>query len=192
MPSILRQTITDPFTGETAEYVSPDWSVEIARGIEFLDRVSPGWESKINPLTLQLDNTEVCVCGQVFSGHYDEGMQRLAQELNPNDFDVVYFAQSSDYAFNFPSVLGAEDLGSHVDAGSVTSEWSLGYSLAAYELDKWAREYLQSHDPKFVDDYIETQEMQVDALLWSALTEQWIAAIISRRKARSLQDSAAE
>ena len=55
-----------------------DYSKEIKRGAKFLDEVSPGWESKIKPEVLDLNDSYQCVCGQVFLGHFGEGLRALA------------------------------------------------------------------------------------------------------------------
>ncbi len=39
---------------------------KVERGIKWLDKVKPGWHKKINLEVLNLNNSSVCVCGQVF------------------------------------------------------------------------------------------------------------------------------
>lgn len=42
--------------------------VRVARGAEWLDATSPGWEHKVNAATLRVAFTWKCVLGQVFEG----------------------------------------------------------------------------------------------------------------------------
>ncbi len=182
MPTINTQTIQDKITGETLVYESPDWSEEIARGMEFLDRKSPGWEDKIDPLTIELHDPSVCICGQVFAGHFDEGVKLLAAELN-SDRDTVFNGQTCDYGFNIHTEYGARDfIVDDAVGGVIDDDYIADFITSARLLDDWAMRYIEQH--KNSDD---TSAAEMDSVLWSALTEQWIAAIISRRAARARQ-----
>lgn len=49
------------------------YAERVARGMEFLDAASPGWESKINIFTLDIARGDRCAMGQVF-GSYSRGL----------------------------------------------------------------------------------------------------------------------
>lgn len=48
----------------------------IARGINLLDEVNPGWLDEINPYRLNINSASDCVLGQVY-GNYHRGLSKL-------------------------------------------------------------------------------------------------------------------
>ena len=52
---------------------------EIERGAAFLDEHFPGWEDKIDPETLNLEDGCNCILGQVY-GAYFKGAEKLGLE----------------------------------------------------------------------------------------------------------------
>jgi hypothetical protein len=51
----------------------------IARGIAVMDRVKPGWVSSIDLSTFDIQDTGMCVVGQVFGGSYTAAIERLSE-----------------------------------------------------------------------------------------------------------------
>lgn len=51
----------------------------VDRGIEYLNRIHPGWKQKINLEDLDMSNCKECVMGQVFGDYYlcDKYLQQL-------------------------------------------------------------------------------------------------------------------
>lgn len=47
--------------------------VRVERGAAWLDKVAPGWESKIDHQALDLTDNDACILGQVF-GHFAIGI----------------------------------------------------------------------------------------------------------------------
>jgi hypothetical protein len=41
----------------------------VSAGARWLDAVAPGWESRIDPHTLEMSSEFNCICGQVFDDH---------------------------------------------------------------------------------------------------------------------------
>lgn len=46
-------------------------AVRVNRGARWLDENFPGWEKRIDMNTLALDDSEMCICGQVFAADAD-------------------------------------------------------------------------------------------------------------------------
>jgi hypothetical protein len=62
----------------------------VANGARWLDENFPGWEKRINIKTLDLENGQSCICGQVFkrkaanwSKKAHIGGQQLDQRFSP-------------------------------------------------------------------------------------------------------------
>jgi hypothetical protein len=54
--------------GGWAEGVTlPDFKAQVARGCELLDLIEPGWEKRVDPSILDLDDRTSCVLGQVYA-----------------------------------------------------------------------------------------------------------------------------
>lgn len=43
-----------------------DLTAKVRKGMDYLDKTVPGWEHKIDLRRLELENPQVCVCGQLF------------------------------------------------------------------------------------------------------------------------------
>jgi len=185
MPTIKTASHRDPVTGVTTFEEYPDWSEEIARGINFLDQVQPGWVKHVNPAILDLQSTETCVCGQVFSDYYDGGVVALTEWLNRNEVTVdsndteQVTAVASDYAFNLPT-LNVRDV---EFSRSVSAEDVERYSSTAAKLRSWAEGYVKQVNPEFVDSDSFQLEDEVYNVLFSAMTEQWIIALRNHKDA---------
>jgi hypothetical protein len=68
--------------GETRTLTLPDFSDQVARGCKLLDEIEPGWESRVDPTLLDLDDKTTCVLGQVY---------RNASTLPGYDYKVSTF-----------------------------------------------------------------------------------------------------
>jgi hypothetical protein len=61
----------------------------VKRGMEFLDKVSPGWRERINTESLNIASSRNCILGQIY-GSYDDalslypGLMLLSRELGFN------------------------------------------------------------------------------------------------------------
>lgn len=64
----------------------------VNRGVEFLNKNSPGWRSKINADTLYISSHNSCILGQLF-GDYGKGIDALNLEC---------FDQRVEYGFTHP------------------------------------------------------------------------------------------
>lgn len=49
----------------------------VDKGIAFLDEKVPGWRDKINRETLEVYSPCSCIIGQLYSGHYCQGLTQL-------------------------------------------------------------------------------------------------------------------
>jgi hypothetical protein len=73
-------TYTTLMTCRWDQALTPDeFRPAVARGAGFLDRVlsAPEWRPRINEATLRLESETCCVLGQLFSGGYSYGSNRL-------------------------------------------------------------------------------------------------------------------
>lgn len=60
-----------PAPTETVAPVAPAIRERVERGAAWLDETKPGWRSLIDQFTLDLDDAEYCVLGQVFANDAD-------------------------------------------------------------------------------------------------------------------------
>jgi len=64
------------------------YSEVVQAGMDILDENVPGWESRINPETLNLESCNFCVLGQIYGG-YDVGKRALGvQNTDACGFEV--------------------------------------------------------------------------------------------------------
>jgi hypothetical protein len=73
--------ILETTDGTLTPAITPVFAKEIQKGILFLNEVEPNWRDRIDPSTLNLASITMCVCGQVFQDHYNEGMRHLSKYL---------------------------------------------------------------------------------------------------------------
>ena len=52
---------------------------QVQKGARLLDERMPGWEGKINLLTLNIKDCHQCILGQLY-GEYSEGLKRIFDE----------------------------------------------------------------------------------------------------------------
>lgn len=67
-----------------------DLEERVDRGARFLDQQMPGWYQRINVHALQMQNSCLCILGQLHGGNYTRGRQEL---------DIAA-GESSEYGFN--------------------------------------------------------------------------------------------
>ena len=78
---------------ERRKMMNANDSVQVARGAAFLDRVRPGWATKINPEYLNIQVCELCIIGQLFGADFTSMMPfvyRLAANL-PENYAVNFW-----------------------------------------------------------------------------------------------------
>lgn len=78
------------------------YEVQIAAGQALLDEKAPGWRSKINYETLDLNDTGRCVLAQVY-GSYKKGCDVLFPDPEHDDYLFTSYAQELEadkYGFN--------------------------------------------------------------------------------------------
>jgi hypothetical protein len=94
----------------------------VAAGAAALDKINPGWESKVNPDTLNVSRADACVLGQVY-GFYFEAPYALTDHGPAYGFYDNVSLRSLDLQY-----MGGEArqrLGAEVDAEykALTAAW---------------------------------------------------------------------
>lgn len=90
----------------------------VERGATYLDRVDPGWHRRVNPGTLELEDGEHCVLGQLH-GEFRLGLGRshvLSLSSAPR-------ASLSPVAYGFKCVEGVSDAWQARDYELLTAAW---------------------------------------------------------------------
>ena len=107
-----------------------DFTPYVIKGMEWLDRVKPGWEDSVDLRRLQVEVPVNCVLGQVFAEEFTQVIQ--AADLIPT---------ARDSAFHWIATYGYG--GSHVDP-----------SECGFDLPEDVEEYAYDMDEEYVtEDY---------------------------------------
>ncbi len=69
------------------------YSLRVARGVEFLDKVYPGWDSKIALGRLAMETCDKCILGQLY-GDYYRGFREILVS-----FPATIMYKSADFGF---------------------------------------------------------------------------------------------
>lgn len=139
--------------GKRYEY---DFSKEVARGAAALDELRPGWHRRVKKKTLDLENGNMCVLGQLAT----DQMFADAVGLNLDDYDF-----DLDERPQYGDAIDAMAQDGPVAQLIAADPRSYGFYLSP-----WGFRDLEGYD-------------QVAATPWDALTWAWIAEIKDRRKA---------
>ena len=109
---LWRRVLGPTFVGD--EIAPPSVGSRVRAGMQFLDRVEPGWRSRVNPETLDLARCDRCVLGQLY-GSYGQGTSRHALTL----------AEVIDYGFQTSAVFDTSGTWPTFEAGCrpLTAEW---------------------------------------------------------------------
>ena len=166
----------DPTTGKTYETTYVDFTADIAAGMEFLDRLDPGWVKKIDTKLLDLESGHACVCGQVFQGHFDEGVELMLADLNARgetwSEDDVRMVAACDYGFQVP-----QEEYSFFE-GDSPEDRREKHDEKVKELIGWARVYAAQREEYTTPE--DVNPVAAARVLYSILAEQWIAEINKR------------
>lgn len=73
----------------------------VQRGMRVLDAKMPGWERKINILTLDISNPRQCVCGQLDP---QELFSMTTSYLGVNRCDALLMHGFTDHQLNYPAL----------------------------------------------------------------------------------------
>jgi hypothetical protein len=92
----------------------------VANGARWLDEKFPGWESRIDPGTLDLTSGHHCICGQVF----DERAEQSGVDNGFNYATIHLFTQAVSWLGTViddePTLFGAARAMGFIDHGSET------------------------------------------------------------------------
>lgn len=127
----------------------------VARGVAWLDEHYPGWFNAIDLETLNISRCDICVLGQVYSGHvpYAERQQLLAQ--------VIASDPGTYRLYGFDLLVRRHGLG-------LPDTTSMGFTSWPW-----------CHHPHHVDDGLDSQ--CPDAPTFEDLLEAWTQVIIQKR-----------
>src|SRR5216684_5469120 len=76
-------------------YLQAAFRKRVAKGMQFLDTVKPGWRGQIDLERLDMLHTRLCLCGQLYGRH--KNSYRVLR-LSPADFVMFGFLPAgSDY-----------------------------------------------------------------------------------------------
>lgn len=94
---------------------------KIAKGIALLDQMAPGWEEFIHLGSLNVNNTENCVLGQIFMS-FSDGEAAL--------FGTYCFGQCIEHGFNYSYYAYPQGM----DVGAIlTEEWKTALTNRFFE-----------------------------------------------------------
>tara|TARA_R110000751_G_scaffold30178_2_gene77382 strand:+ start:1592 stop:1936 length:345 start_codon:yes stop_codon:yes gene_type:complete len=82
-------------TETTLEEVIADLPANVTAGMGWLDRVMPGWETKVDLDTLNIDSCKDCVLGQLLGNYF--GSSDLHEEAHSYDQEFGFCTYSEEY-----------------------------------------------------------------------------------------------
>jgi hypothetical protein len=95
----------------------------VAKGAAWLDQVHPGWEHKIDPSTLAMDNPWACVLGQLFGHEPIAESNAENYQLSSGCIAGYYAIVNMAWAGGMPSF--AESRGFSIPDGTYSNSWVL-------------------------------------------------------------------
>ena len=122
------------------EYVFPN---SIEEAAIMLDRVKPGWENKIDVERLNMGEYDRCILGQLYDGHYNEGIKEL---FNKNTYDNTTKNRSEIFCSADSKDTWLSEINKRLNPQSQTRDfaWALGQLKAGKRVTReiWGNQYL--------------------------------------------------